>query len=71
MQSQVRFKKICGHLIHGNQAEVFQALGFAARFNFSLKDKTLRLLEIPPQLIHSRNLVVLLLGVHSFVPTAR
>ena len=70
VQSQVRFKKICGHLIHGNPAEVFPALGFAARFIF-FKDKTLRLLEIPPKLIHSRNLVVLLLGVHSFVPTAR
>jgi len=32
VQSQVRFNRICGHLIHGNPAEVFPALGFAARF---------------------------------------
>ena len=25
-QSQVRFNRICGHLIHGNPAEVFQRL---------------------------------------------
>jgi hypothetical protein len=31
-QSQVRFNRICGHLTHGNPAEVFPALGFAARF---------------------------------------
>ena len=29
--SQVRFNRICGHLTHGNPAEVFPALGFAAR----------------------------------------
>ena len=33
VQSQVRFKGICSHFfIHGNPAEVFPALGFAARF---------------------------------------
>ena len=31
-QSQVRLNRICGHLTHGNPAEVFPALGFAARF---------------------------------------
>ena len=29
VQSQVRFNRICGHLIHRNQAEAFPALGFA------------------------------------------
>jgi hypothetical protein len=28
VQSQVRFNRICGHLTHGNPAEVFPALGF-------------------------------------------
>ena len=32
VQSQVRFNRICGHFIRGNLAEVFPALGFAARF---------------------------------------
>ena len=32
VQSQVRFNRICGHLTHGNPAEVFPALGLAARF---------------------------------------
>ena len=32
VQSQVRFNRVCGHLTHGNSAEVFPALGFAARF---------------------------------------
>ena len=41
MQSQVRFNKICGHLIHGNPAEVFPAIGFAARFRKICKNKTL------------------------------
>ena len=50
-QSQVRFNRICGHLIHGNPAEVFPALGFAARFRKICKNKTLRLLGIPPKLI--------------------
>ena len=29
VQSQVRFNRICSHLIHGNPAEVFPALVFA------------------------------------------
>ena len=49
--SQVRFNRICGHLTHGNPAEVFPALGFAARFGKICKNKTLRLLGIPPKLI--------------------
>ena len=52
-QSQVRFNRICGHLIHGNPAEVFPALGFAARFRKICKNKTLRLLGIPPKLIQT------------------
>ena len=32
VQSQVRFTKICGHFTHGHPAEVFPALGLAARF---------------------------------------
>ena len=52
VQSQVRFSRICGHLTHGNPAEVFPALGFAARFRKICKNKTLRLLlGIPPKLI--------------------
>ena len=56
---QVRFNMISGHLTHGNPAEVFRALGFAARFRKICKNKTLRLLGIPPKLIdvesrHSR-----------------
>ena len=49
MQSQVKFNKICGHLTHGNPAEVFPAVGFAARFEKTSKNKTLRLLAIPPK----------------------
>ena len=44
VQSQVR-------LTHGNPAEVFPALGFAASFSFCCENKTLRLSGIPPQLI--------------------
>ena len=51
VQSHVRFNRICGHLIHGNPAEVFPALGFAARFRKICKNKTLRLLGIPSKLI--------------------
>ena len=51
VQSQVRFNRNCGHLIHGNPAEVFPALCFAARFRKICKNKTLRLLGIPPKLI--------------------
>ena len=46
-QSQVRLNRICGHLTHGNPAEVFPALGFAARFRKSCKHKKLWPLEIP------------------------
>ena len=53
VQSQVRFNKICGHLTNGNPAEVFPALGFAARFRKICENKTLRLLGIPPKLIFS------------------
>ena len=51
VQSQVRFNRICGHLIDGSLAEVFPALGFAARFRKICKNKTLRLLGIPLKLI--------------------
>ena len=51
VQSQVKFNRICGHLIHGNPAEVFPALGFAAPCRKICKNKTLRLLGIPPKLI--------------------
>ena len=43
-RSQVRFNRICGHLIHGNPAEVFPALGFAACFRKICKNEILRLL---------------------------
>jgi len=49
MQSQVN--RICGHLTHGNPAEVFPALGLAKRFRKICKNKALRLLRIPPKLI--------------------
>ena len=49
MQSQVN--RICGHLTHGNPAEVFPALGLAKRFRNICKNKALRLLRIPPKLI--------------------
>jgi len=49
VQSQVRFNGICSHLTQGNSAEVFPALGFAARFRKICKNKTLRL-GIPPKL---------------------
>ena len=49
VQNHIRFNRICGHLIHGNPAEVFPALGFAARFRKNCNNKTLRLLlGIPP-----------------------
>ena len=54
VQSQVRFNRICGHLIHGSRAEVFRALGFPARFRQICKNKTLRLLGIPPKLFLGR-----------------
>ena len=46
---QVRFNRICGVLTHGNPAEVFPALGFAAHLNMICKNKTLWLLGIPPK----------------------
>ena len=49
--SQVKFNRICGHLIDGNPAEGFAALGFVGRFRKICKDETLRLLGIPPKLI--------------------
>ena len=54
MQSQIRFNRICSHLAHGNPAEVIPALGLAARFRQICKNKTLRLLGIPPKVIFFR-----------------
>ena len=51
VQSQDRFNRICGHATHGNLAEVFPALGCAARFRKICKNKTLRLLGIQPKFI--------------------
>jgi len=51
VQSQVRFNRICRHLIHRNPAEVFPALGFAARFRKLCKNRTLRVFGISPKLI--------------------
>ena len=51
VQRRVRFNRICGHLTHGNPAEVFPALGLAARFRQICEIKSLRLLGIPPKLI--------------------
>ena len=61
MQSQVRFNRVPEkvqetkpgqvHLTHRKSAEVFPALGFPARFRKICKNKTLRLLGIPPKLI--------------------
>jgi hypothetical protein len=48
VQSEVRFNRICGHLIEKN-ADVFPALGFAARVRKICKNKTLRLLGLPPK----------------------
>ena len=46
------------HLTHGNPAEVFPALGFAARFKKICKNKTLRLLGIPPKLILLKHFIL-------------
>jgi len=54
VQSQVRFNRICGRLSHGNPAEVFPALGFAARFRTICKNKMLRLLGILQKLISEK-----------------
>jgi len=51
VQSEVRFNRICGHVIDGNPAEVFPALGFAARFGKICRNRTLRLLGIPLKLM--------------------
>ena len=51
VQSQVRFNRVPVHLTHGSPAEVFPALGFPARFRKTCKNKTFRLLGIPPRLI--------------------
>ena len=37
---------------YGNPGEVFPALGFAAHFKKICKNKTLRLLRIPPKLLY-------------------
>ena len=44
---------------HGNPAEVFPALGFAACFRKTYKNKTLQLLGIPPKLIFLPNFLSL------------
>ena len=46
------------HLTNGNPAEVFPALGFAARFKKICKHKTLRLLGVPPKLIFIKGSLV-------------
>ena len=57
VQSQVRFNRICGYLTHGNPAEVFPALGFAAHFNMICKDKTLWLLGILQLIFLNKTLI--------------
>ena len=42
-RAMVRFNRVCGHLFHGNPAEVFHA-----RFRKTCANKTSRLLGIPP-----------------------
>jgi hypothetical protein len=52
VQSQVRFNRILEKVWEAlEQAEVFPLLGFAARFRKICKNKTLRLLGVPPKLI--------------------
>ena len=56
MQRQVRFNRVSEKVLEKvwealEQAEVFPALGFAARFRNICKNKTLRLLGIPRKLI--------------------
>jgi hypothetical protein len=58
VQSQVEFNRILEKVPEKvwealEQAEVFPALGFVARFRNICKNKTLRLLGIPPKLIGS------------------
>ena len=62
VQSQVRFNKICGHLIHGNPAEVFPPLGFAARFRKMCENKTMRVLGNPLIFLKSWYVLGLKLG---------
>ena len=66
VQSQVRFNRICGHLTHGNPAEVFPALGFAARFRKIYRNKSLRLLGIPLKLFFERKMSFSLVAVRFF-----
>jgi len=54
------------HLTHGNLAEVFPALGFAARFRKICKNKMLWLLGIPPKLIFSDLRLLLLEKTNTF-----
>jgi len=56
VQSQVRFNRVPEKVLEKvwealEDAEVFPELGFAARFRKIYKNKTLRLLGIPPKLI--------------------
>ena len=58
VQRQVRFNRVLEKVPEKvwealEQAEVFPALGFAARFRNICKNETLRLLGIPPKLIGS------------------
>ena len=48
----VRFNRICGHLTHGTQLRCFQRLA-SQQVRTIWKNKTLRLLGIPPKLIKS------------------
>jgi hypothetical protein len=57
VQSQVRFNRVLEKVPEKvwealEQAEVFPALGFAARFRNICQNKTLWLLGIPPKLIY-------------------
>jgi hypothetical protein len=49
--SQIRFNGICGHLIHGNPAEVFPVLDLIIYFRKIYKNKIWRLLGIPSKFI--------------------
>ena len=58
VQRQVRFNRVLEKVPEKvwealEQAEVFPALGFVARFRNICNNKTLRLLGIPPKLIGS------------------
>ena len=47
VSEKVRFNRMCGHLSQENPADVFPALGFAARFRKICRHEMLRLLGIP------------------------